>query len=103
MVLVVCYEWVGAFLLLGVVLYVWQSGRVNMHPCVQGQSCVFSYGNELQNNKEQSSRGDVDVRDGFDCQTMIFACSLDWSSMSDSFRPVSSCVRRHTRTSAASS
>lgn len=35
---------------------------------------VFSYGNELQNNKEEPSHQDTEVEDGFDCQTMTLVC-----------------------------
>lgn len=47
----------------------------------------------LQNNKEQPSRGDVDVEDRFDCQIVGArgrACSLEWSCVSDKLHPVSS-------------
>lgn len=50
-----------------------ESVRVNLHPCVQGQSCILSYGNELQNDKEQPSHGDADSEGRFDRQTMIVA------------------------------
>lgn len=54
---------------------------VNMHPSVQGQSCIFNYVNKLQDNKEQRRHTDPGDRGR--------ACSVDRSHTSGGFHSAS--------------